>query len=103
MKYLSVLQLALSLCLFASDALAYIDAGTGSFIIQILIATLVVVAVFFRSFWARIKNLFGMRNRNTSSHTEAVSIKETNTHQNTGDDKGLGDNFSSQDTESSRT
>lgn len=37
--------------------LAYIDPGTGSLIVQVLIATLIAIPVFFRSQIARVMNL----------------------------------------------
>lgn len=38
---------------------AYLDPGSGSFLIQILIAALLGVAVALRASWGRIKKLFG--------------------------------------------
>ena len=43
---------------FAKSACAYIDMGTGSFLIQILLASLVTVGVGIRLFWGKIKSLF---------------------------------------------
>lgn len=40
-------------------ALAYLDPGTGSFIIQALVATIAGVAVTLRLYWGKIKAFFG--------------------------------------------
>jgi hypothetical protein len=37
------------------NIIAYLDPGTGSFIIQMLIASLVGIAFFIKSFWRNIK------------------------------------------------
>jgi hypothetical protein len=41
-----------------SEVLAYIDPGSGSLIIQVVIATLVAIPIFFRSQIGRIVNRF---------------------------------------------
>jgi hypothetical protein len=41
------------------DKTAYLDPGSGSFLIQLAIAALVGGAVLVRSQWSRIKKLFG--------------------------------------------
>jgi hypothetical protein len=48
-----------ALLLLASPAYAYIDAGTGSMILQVLLGGLAGVAVAWRLFWHRIKDFFG--------------------------------------------
>jgi hypothetical protein len=39
--------------------LAYLDPGSGSFLIQILLAALLGIGVAVRASWSRIKKLFG--------------------------------------------
>ncbi len=39
--------------------LAYLDPGSGSFMIQALVAALAGIAVVVRSYWSRIRTLFG--------------------------------------------
>jgi hypothetical protein len=39
--------------------LAYLDPGSGSFLLQLAIATIVGLAVVLRTQWAKIKKLFG--------------------------------------------
>ena len=45
--------------LMPAAAYAYIDPGTGSFVIQGIIAAVVGVGVAFKMFWHRIKGAFG--------------------------------------------
>jgi tellurite resistance protein TehA-like permease len=59
--------LALILFLFPAKAHAYLDPGTGSYIIQIAIATFVGALFAIRLFWRRIKAFF----KRQSSHQEA--------------------------------
>lgn len=42
----------------AQSAYAYLDMGTGSYILQILAASLVAGLVAVQTFWSRIKNFF---------------------------------------------
>jgi ABC-type dipeptide/oligopeptide/nickel transport system permease subunit len=44
-----------------ADRTAYLDPGSGSFIIQLAIAALVGIAVIFRSQWSKIKKKFGAK------------------------------------------
>lgn len=44
------------LAMTESTAYAYIDPGTGSFLVQVLLATLLAVAASVRIFWQRIKD-----------------------------------------------
>jgi hypothetical protein len=39
--------------------LPYLDPGSGSFLIQILLAALLAIGVAVRASWGKIKNLFG--------------------------------------------
>ena len=50
--------LVLHLLLFPPPTYAYIDPGTGSYIVQVLIAGLLGVLVSLRFYWARIKAFF---------------------------------------------
>lgn len=47
-------------------ALAYLDPGSGSIIIQLILAALLGIGVFVRSQWSKIKSLFGKKD----SHNE---------------------------------
>ena len=44
--------------IFSNNAYAYLDPGTGSYIIQLLIAAVVGIGFALRLFWGRIKNFF---------------------------------------------
>lgn len=56
--WVRALPLALGALALPREAAAYIDPGTGSLILQGLIATLAVAAVVLRSYWYRIKAFF---------------------------------------------
>ena len=45
------------------DALAYIDLGTGSYVFQVLIASVLGAAFAVRAYWERIRAFFGRRRR----------------------------------------
>lgn len=101
MKFLRILKLTILFCLFASDTFAYLDPGTGSLVIQMLIGALVVASLFFRGFWKRLKNIFGMFKRNRSSHTKADSLNATNTIRSPSESEASEITLSSKDSESS--
>lgn len=46
----------------AMSALAYIDPGSGSFILQVVIGTLLGASVAVKMYWARLRAYFGSRN-----------------------------------------
>ena len=43
--------------------LPYLDPGSGSFLIQLLIATLLGLAIAIRASWSRIKGWFGVKTK----------------------------------------
>ncbi len=45
--------------LFYAFPVLYLDPGSGSFLIQLLIAVVLGAGVAVRMYWAKIKNLFG--------------------------------------------
>ena len=49
----------------------YLDPGSGSFIIQILIAALLGIAVAIRASWGRIKRLFGGKTKSEDEDDDA--------------------------------
>lgn len=65
MKLLIVL---VTLLLLNSPAYAYIDPGTGSFIIQGIIASFLSVVFTCKMYWQRIKNYFS-KNKNLETPT----------------------------------
>ena len=67
MKLSPILQLTILLFFFAPEAHAYIDPGTGSMIIQMLIGASAAVYLFFKTSWSRIQNFFSR----STSHPES--------------------------------
>lgn len=55
-KHLSAL---LILCAFSQQASAYLDPGTGSMILQGIIAAIAVVGFTIKSYWYKIRGFFG--------------------------------------------
>ena len=43
------------------NRLAYLDPGSGSFLLQLLIAALLGVGIALRASWSKVKGLFGMK------------------------------------------
>ena len=43
------------------DKLAYLDPGSGSFLLQLLIAALLAAGIALRASWGKIKKLFGIK------------------------------------------
>ena len=63
--FISALCVVVSLLVFVNQAHAYIDPGTGSMIIQAVLAVVATAAVSICMFWARVKlflaRLFGRK------------------------------------------
>ena len=55
---LLVLSIAVALVVFPHNAYAYLDPGTGSYILQMVIAGLLGAAFAIKMFWIRIKGFF---------------------------------------------
>lgn len=51
--------------------LAYLDPGSGSFLIQILLAALLAIGVAVRASWGKIKKLFGKGQADESTDDDA--------------------------------
>lgn len=54
---LPIVALILVLC-FSPDAYAYLDPGTGSYMLQILLGSLVAGFFVIKQYWHRLKNFF---------------------------------------------
>jgi hypothetical protein len=50
-----------AVCLFPRDAFAYLDPGTGSMVVQSVIAAVAAAAYGVRLYWGRIRGVFGRR------------------------------------------
>ena len=57
MKYLFLITLAL----FTQPAWAYLDPGTGSMLLQVLLGGVAAVAVALKLYWYRILAIFGIK------------------------------------------
>ena len=53
--------------------LPYLDPGSGSFLVQLLIAALLGIAVAVRASWGKIKGWFGVKPKNDEDDDEAES------------------------------
>ena len=84
MKVLRILLLTLSFCFFATSAYAYIDPGTGSLIIQLVIGAIAAASLLFKSFWFRVKEFFSVFHSSSSS-TTSTSPEPSDPIQNTSD------------------
>ena len=70
MKKVIILYTIIYLGLFVQPAFAYIDPGTGSAIISLVIGFFVAIGVFVKSFWYKIKKLFRL------SKNKKIDIKK---------------------------
>lgn len=66
------LTLSLSLLVFSNETLAYIDPGTGSLIVQIIVAAFLGVSFFVKVYWKKLKQffsgIFSKKNTGSSDH-----------------------------------
>ena len=60
-RILMILAGTVALLLVSAPALAYIDPGTGSFLVQGLIAAALGAVVVIKAYWHRIRSVFGGR------------------------------------------
>ncbi|MBW1859599.1 MAG: hypothetical protein JRI70_05845 [Deltaproteobacteria bacterium] len=58
MKELGIVVVALLIVFSPVEALAYLDPGTGSYVVQMAIAGAVSAAFAIRIFWGRLKDMF---------------------------------------------
>ncbi len=65
LKLPAALLLALMLVAPALPAEAYLDPGTGSIVLQAVIAAIAAAAVALRLYWTRLKALFGRKRAGT--------------------------------------
>ena len=50
------------------QTLLYIDPGSGSYLVQVIIAAVLGVAFFFRNIWAYIKSFFSRPSKKTNDN-----------------------------------
>ncbi len=71
MSKFSIFVLILSFFTILDSALAYIDPGTGSMILQIVVAVFIGAIFTIKSFWYKITSFFsGKKTKNSSSENE---------------------------------
>ena len=68
--FLFLISFVTGYLLLPARADAYLDPGTGSFIFQAILGSLVVISVTVKLFWNRILGLFGV-NRQASQNAES--------------------------------
>ena len=62
------------------DILAYLDPGTGSFLVQLLIGGLVGALVFLKAYWNKIRSFFSKRGENQATTSPEINKLETDTN-----------------------
>ncbi len=67
------IMLLLCLVLLPADAFAYIDPGTGSFIVQVIIGTILSASFAIRMYWTKLKLFFFGRNQSSDVNS---NVKE---------------------------
>ncbi len=63
-------SLSALLCLWVQPAMAYIDPGSGSAIISVIIGLFVAVGVTFKTYWYKLKYLFTDKKSQQNSDKE---------------------------------
>ena len=66
----------ISLFVIVSSAHAYLDPGTGSIILQGLIAALAAGAVFIKMYWYKLLNLFGIKKKDDTDNKQDQNNKK---------------------------
>ena len=61
-----ILLLVITFIFFAHPAFAYLDPGTGSAIMGLIVSFIVAIGVIFKTFWYKIKSLFS-KNKSTKN------------------------------------
>ncbi len=67
----------ISLFLTVSSAHAYLDPGTGSIILQGIIAALAAGAVFIKIYWHKLLVLLGIRKKTDTDHKQDLNNKSS--------------------------
>ncbi len=73
--YILTLTLIWSLFVFALPAHAYLDPGSGSMALQVLLGGLAAVLVVVKIYWSRLMKFFGLKKK---SEPEATDSSSTN-------------------------
>jgi hypothetical protein len=76
MILVSVLVLSVAVWIFfflSPSAYAYLDPGSGSMVLQVLLGGVAALGVLIKLFWHRILNVLGIRKEETEDQSEADS------------------------------
>ena len=77
-KFVCLLILILSLATLSRPALAYLDPGTGSMILQVLLGGFAGALVIGRLYWQRIKALLGIKPPPEESSSQGEAERDQN-------------------------
>lgn len=65
-KFLIFLMVALFMLFYSNNVFAYLDPGTGSMILQSILAALLFIGTGIGIFWQKIKDFLGISKKNES-------------------------------------
>ena len=68
----AVLVILLFFIVFPQYVYGYLDPGTGSYVIQVILAAILGIGVAFRIFWHRIKGFFQKKPQNQDKIEEEI-------------------------------
>ncbi len=77
-KFVCLLILILSLATLSRPAYSYLDPGTGSMILQVLLGGFAGALVIGRLYWQRVKALFGIKPRPDESSSQGEAERDQN-------------------------
>ncbi len=56
--------------LFPKSTYAYLDPGSGSYVVQILIASLAGIGFFLKTYWNQIRGIFSRKNKSSNKKSD---------------------------------
>lgn len=56
--------------LFPKNTYAYLDPGSGSYVVQILIASLAGLGFFIKTYWNQIRSIFSRKNKGSKKKSD---------------------------------
>tara|TARA_B110000858_G_C17796175_1_gene472501 strand:+ start:481 stop:705 length:225 start_codon:yes stop_codon:yes gene_type:complete len=70
MKKLHIIFIFFITCIWINPAFAYLDPGSGSALISVIIGFFVAISITLKTYWYKFKNLFGNKNNKTKDDKE---------------------------------
>ena len=70
MKKLNTILFFLITCMWTNPAFAYLDPGSGSALISVIIGFFVAISITLKTYWYKFKNLFRNKNNKTKEDKE---------------------------------